>query len=260
MRIVSWNVNSVHRRLPRVLAMLARHRPDVVCLQEIRTDRSGFPTAELTGQGYQCAVHGQPGRNGVAILSRQAPADVLPGFRGDPVPEQARVLRANAGGLTIVNSYVVNGRAVGTPEYTLKLAWLDAYTTWLTTTFRPGEPLLLVGDFNIAPDDRDVHDPVAWQGLNLCSEPERQHLRTLFDWGLSDLTRLHHPGPGPFTFWDYQAGAFHRGWGLRLDLALGTGQVARRCTDVQVDRDERKPTSGEGKPSDHAPLVITLGT
>ena len=258
MKIISWNVNSIRARLPRVTALLARDQPDLACLQELKTSTEEFPAAEFAAIGYRAAVYGQAGRNGVAVLSRAELTDVARGFAGDPVPEQARVLSVTAGGLRVVTVYVVNGQQVGAPEYELKLHWLDAFTTWLSGTYQAASPLLVVGDFNVAPDDRDVYDPVAWRGRNLCSEPERHRVRVLLDWGLTDLGRVGNPGPGPYTFWDYRQGAFHRGWGLRIDLALATAPVAARCRDVTVDRDERKPTAGEGKPSDHAPLIVAL--
>jgi exodeoxyribonuclease III len=155
--------------------------------------------------------------------------------------------------------YVVNGKAVGDPAYETKLAWLDAFRAWIATTYDPGSPLVVAGDFNVAPDDRDVWDPALWAGQNLASEPERQRIHELMDWGLVDLGRAHAGDvTGPFAFWDYKAGAFHKGWGLRIDLALGTAPVAERLKDVMVERDERKPTFGEGKPSDHAPVIVTL--
>jgi exodeoxyribonuclease III len=257
-KVITWNVNSVRARLPRVTALLARFRPDLACLQEIKTSTEEFPAAEFAAAGYQAAVYGQAGRNGVAVLSRTPLAGVARGFAGDPAPDQARVLSVTAGGMRVVTVYVVNGRQVGTAEYELKLRWLDALTTWLRDAYRPASPLLVLGDFNVAPDDRDVYDPVAWRGRNLCSEPERRRVHALLDWGLTDLGRVGQPGPGPYTFWDYRQGAFHRGWGLRIDLALATAPVAARCTAVTVDRDERRPTAGEGKPSDHAPVIITL--
>jgi exodeoxyribonuclease III len=260
MKIITWNVNSIRARLPRVTALLASYRPDLACLQEIKTSTGEFPAGDFEALGYRAAVHGQAGRNGVAVLSRTTLTDVASGFTDDPVPDQARVLSVTAGGVRFVNVYVVNGQEVGAPEYQLKLRWLDAFTTWLKHTYRAAGPLMVLGDFNVAPDDRDVYDPVAWRGRNLCSEPERRRIRALLDWGLTDLGRAGNPGPGPYTFWDYRQGAFHRGWGLRIDLALATAPVAARCTDVTVDRDERKPTAGPGKPSDHAPLVITLTT
>jgi exodeoxyribonuclease III len=258
MKIISWNVNSVRARLPRITALLARYQPDLACLQEIKTSAEEFPAAELAAAGYRAAVYGQAARNGVAVLSRREVTDVTRGFAGDPVPDQARVLSVTASEVRVVTVYVVNGRQVGAPEYELKLRWLDAFTSWLRGTYQAASPLLVLGDFNVAPDDRDVYDPVAWRGRNLCSEPERRRVRALLDWGLTDLGRVGNPGPGPYTFWDYRQGAFHRGWGLRIDLALAAAPVAARRTAVTVDRDERRPTAGPGKPSDHAPLIITL--
>jgi exodeoxyribonuclease-3 len=257
-KIVTWNVNSIKMRLSRAKQLLLRHAPDLLCVQELKVADEAFPAFEFEGLGYRAAVHGQAGRNGVAMLSPSPLLDVIRGFPGDPSPDQARVVASTLDGVRVVNVYVVNGRAVGTPEYELKLRWLDALLEWLCTEHDPREPVLVVGDFNIAPEDCDVHDPERWRGQNLCSEPERERLRGLLDWGLIDLLRLHEAGPGPFTWWDYREGAFHRGWGLRLDLALGTRPVADRCTEVLVDRDERKPTFGEGKPSDHAPLSVVL--
>ena len=258
MRVVSWNVNSIKMRLPRTVALLGRHEPDVVCVQESKVADGAFPADRFEAVGYCSSVLGQAGRNGVAILSRERLKDVVRGFPGDPAPGDARVLSGLVGGLRVVNVYVVNGVAVGAPQYELKLRWLDALFAWLRAQHDPSDPLLLVGDFNVAPGDADVHDPERWRGRNLASEPERQRLRALLRWGLVDLMRQHHEGPGPFTFWDYRAGAFHRNWGLRIDLALATEAVADRCASAWVDRDERKPTFGEGKPSDHAPVIVDL--
>jgi exodeoxyribonuclease-3 len=181
------------------------------------------------------------------------------GFDGDPVPEQSRVVAARAGDLQVVCVYVVNGKVVGDPAYETKLAWLDALRSWVGDTYDPASPLVITGDFNIAPDDRDVWDPALWAGQNLASEPERERLRGFFEWGLTDLGRAHAGDvTGPFSYWDYKAGAFHKGWGLRIDLMLGTASVLGRLQDVMVERDERKPTFGEGKPSDHAPVIVTL--
>jgi exodeoxyribonuclease-3 len=242
-----------------LLALISRHEPDVVCLQETKVEDQLFPTMELVGAGYECAMFGQRAYNGVAILSRVGLKDVSHGFNGDPIPGQARVVSAQTGDVRVVCVYVVNGQAVGAPAYETKLAWFDAFRAWVAASFDPADPLVICGDFNVAPDDRDVWDPVFWSGSVLASEPERAAVRSLEGWGLTDLGRAAAGDvPGPFTFWDYTAGAFHKGWGLRIDLALGTVPVADRLESVMVDRDERKPTYGEGKPSDHAPLIVTL--
>jgi exodeoxyribonuclease-3 len=259
MKLVTWNVNSVRQRLPRLLALLARHEPDVVFLQETKVEDGDFPTMEIGAAGYAFVTLGQRAYNGVAILSRVGLEEVRTGFDGDPIPEQSRVVAARAGDLGVVSVYVVNGKAVGEPAYETKLEWLDALRSWLAATYDASSPLVVAGDFNIAPDDRDVWDPALWAGQNLASDPERERLRALFDWGLTDLGRAHAGDvTGPFSYWDYKAGAFHKGWGLRIDLALGTAPVAERLKDVMVERDERKPTFGEGKPSDHAPVIVTL--
>lgn len=259
MRLVTWNVNSVKQRLPRLLALLERHQPDVVCLQETKIEDHAFPTMEIAAAGYDCALLGQRAYNGVALLSRKGLDDVRLGFDGDPVPEQARVVSALVGDLRVVCVYVVNGKTVGDPAYDTKLVWLDALQTWLAASFDTSHPLVVAGDFNVAPDDRDVWDAELWRGQNLASEPERERIRALMDIGLTDLGRAFAGDvAGPFSFWDYQAGAFHKGWGLRIDLALGSAPVVERLESVLVDRDERKPTYGEGKPSDHAPVVVTL--
>jgi exodeoxyribonuclease-3 len=258
-KVITWNVNSIRQRLPRLLALLQRHEPDVVCLQETKVEDPQFPTMEIGAAGYEVATLGQRGYNGVAIVSRVGLDGVHIGFDGDPVPEQSRVVAARAGDLQVVCVYVVNGKVVGDPAYETKLAWLDALRSWVGDTYDPASPLVITGDFNIAPDDRDVWDPALWAGQNLASEPERERLRGFFEWGLTDLGRAHAGDvTGPFSYWDYKAGAFHKGWGLRIDLMLGTAPVLGRLQDVMVERDERKPTFGEGKPSDHAPVIVTL--
>jgi exodeoxyribonuclease-3 len=277
MRVISWNVNGIRARMPRILALLARHEPEVLCLQETKVQDADFPADLLTRAGYGVLAHGQPAYNGVAILTRMgtAPLHPEPGFPGNPLPDEARVLAATVGDLRILDLYVPNGREVGHEYYDLKLRWLDRLSDWLAETTDPTRPLILVGDFNIAPSDRDVHDPAKWAGSNLVSEAERARFQRLIGWGLVDLQRAAEPkdgrsiahdrsadhdptAPGPFTWWDYRFGAFSRGWGLRIDLALATAPVAARCRRVWVDREERKAGTGEGKPSDHAPLVIDL--
>jgi exodeoxyribonuclease III len=258
-KLITWNVNSVRQRLPRLVAMLGRHDPDIVCLQETKVDDDGFPTAELASAGYRSAAFGQRAYNGVAILARAPIEDPVVGFPGDPVPQEARVVAGTIAGTRVIDVYVVNGKAVGDPAYDTKLRWLEAFAEHLETSYDPSACLVVAGDFNVAPSDLDVHDPLAWAGKNLASEPERSAVRRLLDWGLVDLGRVAAGEvPGPFSFWDYRMGAFHRGWGLRIDLLLATGPLASRLVSVETDRDERKPSSGEGKPSDHAPVILTL--
>jgi exodeoxyribonuclease III len=258
-RLATWNVNSIRQRLPRLLAFLERWEPDVVCLQETKVADADFPSEQLLAQGYSALSHGQSGRNGVAIVSRVPLEEVARGLPGSPVPEDARVLTARAGDITVASIYAVNGKEVGDPAYDRKLDWFDALATWASGLVDPSGNVVLAGDLNVTPDDRDVHDPDLWRGRNLASEPERARLRALTDGGLVDLgRRAAGDVTGPFTFWDYRMGAFHRGWGLRIDLVLATVPVAERLISVEVDREERKPTAGEGKPSDHAPVIVTI--
>lgn len=258
MKVITWNVNSLRARLERAKALLVRHEPDVLCLQETKVTDADFPFADFEAVGYHAVALGQRAYNGVAILSRVPMTGVRRGFPGDPIPEQSRAISGDIGGLRVVDLYVVNGKSVDHPDYQLKLRWLDALDAWLSETVEPSQPLLVVGDFNVAPRDIDVHDPEAWRGQNLCSEPERERLRGLLGGGLTDLYRHLYPDDQRFTWWDYRNGAFHKNLGLRIDLALGTATVVPRCISIDVDREERKPSTGEGKPSDHAPVIITL--
>ncbi|MFH1131402.1 MAG: exodeoxyribonuclease III [Pseudomonadota bacterium] len=259
MKLITWNVNSVRVRLPRLLALLARHEPDVVCLQETKVQDEDFPRSEIEAAQYQVESFGQKAYNGVAILSKKAIKGLELGFEGNPVPEQARVISAEVAGVRIVNIYVVNGEEVGTEKFDLKLRWLDALRTWLERKHDPEQPLVMLGDFNIAPADLDVYDPEKWRGRVLFSEPEHQRLKTLLDWGLIDLLRVRDPVGVHYSWWDYRHGAFQRNWGLRIDLILGTQDIAKCCEKVEIDRAERKATTGEGKPSDHAPVIALLG-
>jgi exodeoxyribonuclease III len=258
MRVVTWNVNSVRTRLARAVALVDRHQPDVLCLQETKVVDEDFPRAPFEERGYQLLLQGQKTFNGVAILSRLPLTEARAGFPGNPLPEQARVVSAEVGGLRLLNLYVVNGESTTSEKYPLKLAWLDALAAWLEAEHDPARPVLLVGDFNVAPDDRDVWDPALWQGKVLASDAERARLRRLLGWGLADLLRTRTEEGGHFTWWDYRMGAFARGWGVRIDLALGTAPVVERLVGVSVDREERKVGEHAEKPSDHAPVVVDL--
>jgi len=259
MKLITWNVNSIRQRLPRLLALLERHRPDLVCLQETKTVDETFPVAALEQSGYHAAIHGQKGYNGVALLGRQPVEAVARGFEGDPTPDEARVISARLGDLQLVNVYVVNGKSPSSESFAVKLRWLEALRGWLERRFDAQQPLVIAGDLNVAPDDRDVHDPELWRGRLLCTDDERARLRALLDWGLSDLFRRHHDEGGHFSWWDYRQGAFRRDRGVRIDLVLGSPPIAARCVAVEIDRAERDPGNGEGKPSDHAPVIATFG-
>jgi exodeoxyribonuclease III len=251
MRVITWNVNSIRTRLERAVALVDRHQPEVLCLQETKVVDEDFPRAAFEQRGYELLLHGQKTYNGVAILSRLPLTEARLGFPGNPLPEQARVVSVEVGGLRLLNLYVVNGESTTSEKYPLKLAWLEA-------EHDPARPVLLVGDFNVAPDDRDVWDPALWQGKVLASDAERVRLQRLLGWGLADLLRTRTDEGGHFTWWDYRMGAFARGWGVRIDLALGTAPVVERLLGVSVDREERKVGTSAEKPSDHAPVVVDL--
>jgi exodeoxyribonuclease III len=254
MRIVTWNVNSLRARLERVTAWLARNEPDVVCLQELKCVDESFPAAALEALGYRIACHGQKTYNGVAILAKRDLADVARGFEGDPDPTKSRALAATVDGVRVLNLYVPNGQDVGTEKYAYKLLWLERLRAHLGAAYRNDEPLVVCGDFNVAPDDRDVYDAEKLRGTILCSDAERERFRALLAFGLADAFRMFNADAGVFTYWDYRAMMFRRGLGYRIDHLLLTPSLARRCTGVTVDREERK---GEGA-SDHAPVVATF--
>lgn len=248
MKIVTWNVNSLTARLARVTQWLSEHEPDVVLLQETKQTDAKFPFAHFEELGYESAHYGQGQWNGVAILSRVGLKDVTRGF-GDGDPE-ARVMSAQCGEVRAFTCYVPNGRALDDPHYTYKLRWLDTLSDVIANADREA-PLIVGGDFNVAPTDLDCYDPQAFEGATHVSEPEREALRGLERAGLRDLTRALHPDEPCFSWWDYRNGAFHRGWGLRIDLLYVNASLFERATASYVDRDARK---GE-KPSDHAPVV-----
>ena len=254
MKVVTWNVNSVRSRLERLLAFLERFEPDVLCLQELKAQEEAFPFAAIRAAGYHAAVHGQKTYNGVAVLTRQEPAEVERGF-GDGAPdEQARMIAVRLEGLEVLSLYVPNGSEVGSEKYAYKLAWLGRLRAYLERTRSPDEPLLLCGDFNVAPTDRDVARPEEWKESVLCHPDVRAAFSSLLDWGLVDTFGQQHPEGGAYTWWDYRQLGFPRGDGLRIDHILATRPLAERCRSVLIDRDERKGK----KPSDHAPFLIEL--
>jgi len=258
MRFATWNVNSLKARLPRVEEFLAYADVDVLCLQETKLSDKTFPALTFSGLGYESVHSGQGQWNGVAILSRIGIADAVHGFgsgHNDPYEGDARVLGAMCGGIRFISVYVPNGREVGSDFYERKLQWFDVLYDWLTATYAPADPLVLLGDFNVAPEDRDVWDPKAFVGSTHVTEPERKAVVRLEEWGLHDTFRRVYPNVDRlYSYWDYRAGDFHQHRGMRIDLALATAPVADRVTWAVVDRNARKGTL----PSDHAPVIIDL--
>jgi exodeoxyribonuclease III len=251
MRLATWNVNSLTARLPRVTGWIAEHQPDVLCLQETKQADAKFPAAAFSELGYESAHHGDGRWNGVALLSRIGLADVVRGFGAPEDEHGCRLVAASCGGMRVHSVYVPNGRSLDNEFYGFKLAWLARLRALLDATCDPGEPVAVCGDFNVAPDDGDVWDPAALVGMTHVSEPERQALRQVEAWGLVDVFRRFND-PGVFSWWDYRAGDFHQGRGMRIDLVLVSAPLADRATGAFVDRDARK---GQ-KPSDHAPVVV----
>jgi exodeoxyribonuclease-3 len=254
MDICTWNVNSLNIRRPHLEEWLKLRRPDVVALQETKCEDARFPDTDLAGLGYRSVFSGQKTYNGVAILSKLPAADVQVGIGGF-ADEQRRVISATVDGVRIVNVYVVNGQAIGTEKYDYKLRWLAALRDWLQGELAAHPRLVLLGDFNIAPDDRDVHDPAVWNDDHiLTSTAERAALRRLLDLGLHDSHRLRHDDAGQFTWWDYRAAAYRRNLGLRIDLALVSDALRERVTATAIDRE---PRTWE-RPSDHTPVAVTI--
>jgi exodeoxyribonuclease-3 len=253
MKLATWNVNSVNVRLPQLLDWLAAARPDVLCLQELKTEEARFPRQELEAAGYVPAVSGQKTYNGVAILARSAPADIVPGIPGF-ADEQKRVIAATMQDLRVVCVYCPNGQAVGSDKYEYKLSWFAALRAYLAAELQRHPRLVVLGDFNVAPDDRDVHDPKAWEGQVHVSEPERAAWRALLALGLKDSFRLFEQPEKTFSWWDYRMMAFRRNAGLRIDHILLSDALAQACTASSVDKAPRKLE----RPSDHAPVLAEL--
>jgi exodeoxyribonuclease-3 len=253
MRIATWNVNSLKVRLPHVTEWLGKHQPDVLCLQETKTEDAKFPLESITQTGYQAVFSGQKTYNGVALLSRAAAADVQAGVPGF-ADEQKRVLAASYGDVRVVCVYIPNGESVESDKYQYKLRWLAALTEWLRAELQKYPKLALLGDYNIAPEDRDVWDVKEWQGKVLFSAPEHAAFKGLIDLGLTDSFRLFEQPERSFTWWDYRMNAFRRKLGLRIDHILMSGALAKTCTACSVDTEPRKLE----RPSDHAPVFADI--
>jgi exodeoxyribonuclease-3 len=255
MRLATWNVNSLKVRMGRVEEWLGYARPDILCLQETKLADATFPHLAFAGLGYESVHHGDGQWNGVAILSRVGADAVVMGFcEGLEADPDTRLITATCGGVRVISVYVPNGRALDSPQYEYKLSWLARLRDHVARVADPADSVAVCGDFNVAPEDRDVWDPAAFVGSTHVSQPERDALAELEKWGLTDSFRLRYEQDGLFTYWDYRAGDFHQHRGMRIDLALLSWPLADRVTWAIVDRNARK-----GKlPSDHAPLVVDL--
>ncbi len=253
--VATWNVNSIRVREAAVCAWLERLRPDVLCLQETKVVDEKFPRAGFERLGYGVETFGQPTYNGVAILSRRPLVDCQRGLPGDTPDAPRRLLAATIAGVRIVNVYVPNGDTVGSEKFAFKLDWLRRLRESLEPLPRDGD-LLVCGDFNVAPEPRDVYDPAAWEGTVLFHPSARSALADLAALGLTDALRLHHPEGGLYSWWDYRLNAFKRRMGLRIDHILVSDPLAGRCTACQIDTEPR----GLPQPSDHAPVIATFDT
>ena len=253
MKLATWNVNSLKVRLPQVLDWLAANQPDVLCLQETKQEDVNFPRDEIVAAGYQVQFCGQKTYNGVAILSKEPAQDVLtaiPGFEDI----QKRVLAATINGVRVICVYIPNGQSVDSDKYQYKLQWLAALNVWLKAERARYPKLALLGDYNIAPDDRDVYDPKAWEGQVLCSQPERDAFQGVVKLGLRDSFRLFEQPEKIFSWWDYRMNAFRRNMGLRIDHILLSDELAKSCRSCLVDKSTRKLE----RPSDHAPVMAEI--
>ena len=254
MKLATWNVNSLKVRLPHLLEFLARHAPDALCLQETKCEDAAFPAAAIEQAGYRWIHDGQKTYNGVAILTREEATHVVRGIPGF-ADLQKRVIAADVQGVRVVSVYCPNGQAVGSDKYEYKLRWFAALAQWLRAELAERPSLAVLGDYNVAPEDRDVHDPEAWRGQVLVSEAEREALRALAALGLADAFRLFEQPEKSYSWWDYRMAAFRRNLGLRIDHILLSAPLAARCRACTIDVEPRRLE----RPSDHAPVLCDLG-
>jgi len=253
-KLATWNINSIRARNDRVFAWLEREQPDVLCLQETKVEDEGFPADAFRKAGYEVAIHGQRSYNGVAIASRRPLEDVTRGFGDGQDDSEARVISARVAGLRVVCIYVPNGQELASDKYAYKLAWFDRLRLYLERTAQPSDAVLVCGDMNVTPDDRDVWSPEKWKDQIHCSAPERAALAAVLGFGLVDLFRLHHGDAKVYSWWDYRGVSFFKDQGLRIDHIFATQSVAARCTACTIDRSARKGQDA----SDHAPVIATL--
>ena len=257
-RLATWNVNSLGARLPLVVEWVEANAPDILCLQETKLADSAFPSDAFAEIGYDSAHHGDGRWNGVAIVSRVGLEEPLAGLGSEVDAQGCRMLAATCAGIRVHSVYVPNGRSLGSEHYRSKLDWLARLRAYLAEHDSPDDAVAVCGDFNIAPDDRDVWDPAALAGATHVSEPERRALQEILEWGLEDTFRRFHPDGGIFSWWDYRTGSFHKGMGMRIDLVLLSQPLAARAVSAVIDRDARKKSPKGNKPSDHTVVVVDL--
>ena len=255
MKIATWNVNSVKVRLPHLLDWLKAAEPDIVCLQEIKCLTEDFPALELKGLGYHVEALGQRTYNGVALLSREMPKDILRGLPGDERDDQARYLEASFGDVRVASIYLPNGNPVESDKYPYKLAWMKRLAARARALLDTEQPVVLAGDYNVCPTDDDVYDPVGWREDALCRQESRAAFRILPNLGYTDAFRARHAEPRRYTFWDYQAGRWNRDEGLRIDHLMLSPQAADRLEACEIDKTPR----GKEKASDHTPIWCAIG-
>jgi exodeoxyribonuclease III len=255
-RVATWNVNSLMARMPRVEEWLEYARPDILCMQETKVPDAAFPAMSFAALGYESASHGDGRWNGVAIVSRVGLEDVHRGFQDGGDEQGTRLMAAMCGGVRVHSLYAPNGRSVGSEHYLAKLEWFKALRHEIEESCKPSDDIAVCGDFNVAPDDRDVWDPTACNGGTHVTVPEREAIKGLEGWGLVDSFRLHYQQPQLFTWWDYRAGNFHKHLGMRIDLVLLSSSLAERSTYALIDRNARKGR----QPSDHAPLFVDISS
>lgn len=253
MKLATWNVNSLKVRLPQVLDFLAVHKPDVLCLQETKAENANFPVSDIHSSGYQAVFSGQKTYNGVAILSLQSPQEVTMGIADFDDP-QKRVISALIGGVRVICVYIPNGESVKSEKYGYKLDWLRRLNNCLRIELERYPRLAILGDYNIAPEDRDVHDPKLWEGKVLFSEPEKAAFKDLVALGLCDGFRLFDQAEKSYSWWDYRTNGFKRGLGLRIDHILLSAELAKYCKSCAIDRERR----AHDRPSDHAPVMVEI--
>lgn len=255
MKLVTWNINSIRARTPRLVAWLTANRPDVLCLQETKVEDAQFPLEAVTSLGYQVAMFGQKSYNGVAILSTAPLTDVTRGFGDNVADDEARVIAATTHGVRVVDLYVPNGQDLTSDRYPYKLAWFGRLRAFLERTTAPDQPVVVCGDMNVTADDKDVWSPEAWAGQIHCSPAEREALANVRAWGLDDVFRVKTPEGGVWSWWDYRGVSFFKNQGLRIDHILTSAPMTARCIECVIDRNARKGQDA----SDHAPVTATFG-